>query len=165
MIIYGRHYSKLYIISWLSCGNIVWYPYLSDKPHIASAEPCCMSGDTVSQKASASWKFQITGQDLVSQAQGTEWNSTTVSQRSDANVYAFCFQLHSLPVRFKSMYQILFHTFKVLCRTAPLYLSDLIQRCMMVSETWHHKSCNEHFTGHVQYLTILLFIYFNTFTD
>ena len=38
------------------------------------------------------------------------------------------FQLHWLPLRLRSLYKILFHTFKVLSGTTPLYLSDLIQK-------------------------------------
>jgi len=37
------------------------------------------------------------------------------------------FQLHWLPVSFRSLYKILFHTFKVPNGTAPVYLSDLIE--------------------------------------
>jgi len=36
-------------------------------------------------------------------------------------------QMHWLPGRFKSLYQILFHTVNVLSGTEPLYLSDLIK--------------------------------------
>jgi len=36
------------------------------------------------------------------------------------------FQLHWVPIRFRSLYNTLFHTFNVLSGTAPLYLSDLI---------------------------------------
>jgi len=37
------------------------------------------------------------------------------------------FQLHWLPVRFRSFNKIMFHTFKVLNGTSPLYLSDVWQ--------------------------------------
>ena len=37
------------------------------------------------------------------------------------------FQLHWLPVRFRSLYMILFHTVRVLSGTAPVYLSDMIE--------------------------------------
>ena len=63
----------------------------------ASAELCCMSGDTNSKKETcntcfvsatlASCKFQIIVQDPVSHIQSTEWNSTTVYKRSDLNIY------------------------------------------------------------------------------
>ena len=38
------------------------------------------------------------------------------------------FQLHWLPVHFRSLYKILFHTFTVLSGTPPLYLRTLIQK-------------------------------------
>ena len=40
------------------------------------------------------------------------------------------FQLHWLPVSFRTLYKILFYTFQVLSGTVPLFLSDLIQRCI-----------------------------------
>jgi len=40
------------------------------------------------------------------------------------------FQLHWIPVRFRSLYKILFHTFNVFSGTAPLYLIDLIEICI-----------------------------------
>ena len=42
------------------------------------------------------------------------------------------FQLHQLPVRFRSLYKILFHTFKVLSGIAPVYLIDLIEKYIPV---------------------------------
>ena len=42
------------------------------------------------------------------------------------------FQLHWLPVRFRSLYKIMFLTFKVLNGTAPVYLSDLIEKYILV---------------------------------
>jgi hypothetical protein len=42
------------------------------------------------------------------------------------------FNLHWLLVRFRSMYKILFHTFKVFNGTAPVYLSDLIEKYITV---------------------------------
>ena len=44
------------------------------------------------------------------------------------------FQLHWLPVHLRSLYKILFRTFKVLSRTAPMYLCDLIKK-IYTSET------------------------------
>ena len=42
------------------------------------------------------------------------------------------FQLHWLPVRFRSLYNILCHTLKVLNETAPVYLRDLIEKYIPV---------------------------------
>ena len=42
------------------------------------------------------------------------------------------FQLHWVPERFRSVYKILFLTFKVLNGTAPLYLNDLIEKYIPV---------------------------------
>ena len=42
------------------------------------------------------------------------------------------FQMHWLPVRFRSLYKILFHTFKVLNGTTSVYLSDLIEKYIPV---------------------------------
>jgi len=50
----------------------------------------------------------------------------TQSQKRTHNTYCFG-QFPRVPVLFRPLYKILFHTFKVLSRTAPLYLSDLIQ--------------------------------------
>jgi len=91
------------VISRLDYGNALLYKYtlplspsLSDKLPTASAELCCTSGDTHSQKgtyntsfvpaALASCTFQIIIQDPVSYVQSTEWNSTSVSKRSDRNM-------------------------------------------------------------------------------
>ena len=63
-------------------------PPLYHKPPTASAELCCTSGDTHSQKGTynvsfiptglVSCTFQITIQDPVPQIQSTEWNGTTI---------------------------------------------------------------------------------------
>ena len=45
--------------------------------------------------------------------------------RKREHITPVLFQLPWLPVRFRSLYKILFHTFKVLNVTAALYLSDL----------------------------------------
>ena len=61
------------------------------------------------------------------------------------------FQLHWLPVCFRSLYKILFHTFKVLTGTAPLYPSNLIQKyipvrmlqlesCLLLTEPKSHTA-------------------------
>ena len=69
---------------------------LCDKQLAASAKLCCTFGDRRWLKgtyntsfvpaALASCRFQITVKDLVSYNQSTEWNSTTVSKRSDPKV-------------------------------------------------------------------------------
>jgi len=43
------------------------------------------------------------------------------------HITSVLFQLYWLPVRFRSVYKIMFHIFKVLTGTAPVYLSDLIK--------------------------------------
>ena len=47
--------------------------------------------------------------------------------RKREHITPVLFQLHWLPVRFRIMHKILFHTFKVLNGTAPVYISDLIE--------------------------------------
>ena len=54
----------------------------------------------------------------------------THSQKGTYNTSLF--QLHWLPVCFRSLYKIMFHTFKVLSGTALLYLTDLIEKHMPV---------------------------------
>ena len=52
--------------------------------------------------------------------------------RKREHITPVLFQLHWLPVRFRSLYKILFLTFKVLNGTAPVYLSDLIEKYIPV---------------------------------
>jgi len=52
------------------------------------------------------------------------------SQKGTFNISLF--QLHWLSLRFRSLYKILFHTFKVVSGTAPLWLSDVILKYILV---------------------------------
>ena len=49
-----------------------------------------------------------------------------------AHITPVFFQLHWLPVRFRSVYKILFLTSKVLNGIAPVYLNDLIEKYIQV---------------------------------
>ena len=52
----------------------------------------------------------------------------TTCTREREPIRSVLLRLHWLPVLFRSLYKILFHAFKWLVGTAPLYLSHLIQR-------------------------------------
>jgi len=52
--------------------------------------------------------------------------------RKREHITSVLFQLHWLPVRFRSLYKILFRIFKVLSGTAPHILSDLIEKYIPV---------------------------------
>ena len=63
------------------------------------------------------------------------WNRAPIFQYTSGNMLmqkgtynTVFFQLHWLPVCFKSLYKILFHTFKLLSGTPPLYLNNLIEK-------------------------------------
>jgi len=56
--------------------------------------------------------------------------------RKREHITPVLFQLHWLPVRFRSLYKILVHTFKVLSGTAPLSLNDLIKKYIPVRMLW-----------------------------
>jgi hypothetical protein len=58
--------------------------------------------------------------------------TTSLLTRKGEHITPVLFQLHLVPVRFRSMYRILFHTFSVLSGIAPLYLSDLIENYIPV---------------------------------
>ena len=92
------------IISRLDYGNALLYNpppplslSLSYKPPTASTELCCTFGDTHSKRriyntrfvpaALTSCTFQITVQNTVSYIRCIEWNSTSVSKRSDRKIY------------------------------------------------------------------------------
>jgi len=52
--------------------------------------------------------------------------------RKREHITPVLFQFHWLPVRSRSLYKVLFLTFKVLNGTAPVYLSDLIEKYIPV---------------------------------
>ena len=50
----------------------------------------------------------------------------SLTNRKSEHIKPVLFQLNWLPVRFRSLYKLLFLTFKVMNGTAPVYLSDQI---------------------------------------
>ena len=83
---YARFQSKsLLFLDWtMEMHCYIISPSLSDKPPTASVELYCTCSTSFVPAALVSCTFKITVQYTVSYIQSTEWNSTSVSERSES---------------------------------------------------------------------------------